>query len=148
MKILLAADHAGYEHKEALKTHLLAQGCEVDDMGTDSPAPCDYPDVIMPAAKAVAAAPDHTRAIIFGGSGQGEAMTANRVKGVRATAYYHHDLDIIALSRTHNAANVLSIGARFVSIEAMKEAVDTWLSINEPLEERHQRRIQKLDRLA
>ena len=147
MKIVLATDHAGFDHKEALKAYLTEQGYEVEDLGTDSDASCDYPDFIFPAARAVAADPEQTRGIIFGGSGQGEAMTANRVKGVRATTYYHHNLDIIELSRTHNGANVLSIGARFISLEQMKEAVDKWLSLNDPLEERHARRVAKIDAL-
>lgn len=145
MKIVLGTDHAGVDHKNALKEHLIAQGYEVEDFGTDSTESCDYPDFIFPAARAVAADPENTRGFIFGGSGQGEAMTANRVKGVRATTYYHHDLDIIELSREHNGANVLSIGARFVSVEQMKEAADKWLSMNEPLEERHARRVAKID---
>lgn len=147
MKIVLATDHAGYDHKEALKAYLLDQGYEVEDMGTDSDDSCDYPEFIGPAAHRVAEDPENTRGIIFGGSGQGEAMSANRIKGVRATTYYHHDLEIIELSRSHNGANVLSIGARFVSVEQMKEAVDKWLSLNEPLEERHARRIAKIDQV-
>lgn len=145
MKIVLATDHAGYGHKEELKKYLLEKGYEVQDFGTDSEESCDYPDFIFPAAQAVSADPQHTRGIIFGGSGQGEAITANRVKGVRATTYYHHDLEIIELSRTHNDANVLSIGARFISLDQMKEAVEKWLSLNEPLDERHVRRIRKID---
>jgi ribose 5-phosphate isomerase B len=145
MKIVLGTDHAGVDHKNALKEHLVAQGYEVEDFGTDSTESCDYPDFIFPAARAVAVDPENTRGFIFGGSGQGEAMTANRVKGVRATTYYHHDLDIIELSREHNGANVLSIGCRFVSVEQMKEAADKWLSMNEPLEERHARRVGKID---
>jgi len=146
MKIVLGADHAGYKHKEALKKHLEEQGYEVEDFGTFGEESCDYPDYIYPTARAVAADPERIKGFIFGGSGQGEAMTANRVKGVRATVYYHHDLEIIELSRYHNDANILSIGARFVSIGQMKEAADKWLSLNEPIEERHARRIAKIDR--
>ncbi len=145
MKIVLGTDHAGYEHKEALKAYLAEKGYDVEDFGTNSSESCDYPDYIYPAARAVAADPEHTRGFVFGGSGQGEAMTANRVPGVRATTYYHHDLDIIELSREHNGANVLSIGCRFISVEQMKEAADKWLSMNEPLEERHARRVGKID---
>ncbi|MGE3278651.1 MAG: RpiB/LacA/LacB family sugar-phosphate isomerase [Candidatus Altimarinota bacterium] len=145
MKVVLATDHAGYAHKEELKRHLLENGFDVEDFGTHSEESCDYPDFIFPAVRAVAADPQHTRGIIFGGSGQGEAMTANRVRGVRATTYYHHDLEIIELSRTHNDANVLSIGARFISLEQMKEAVEKWLSLTDPLDERHMRRIRKID---
>lgn len=145
MRIVLATDHAGFQHKEALKKYLLGRGFEVEDFGTQSEESCDYPDYIFPAARAVAADPANTRGIIFGGSGQGEAMTANRVKGVRATTYYHHQPEILELSRTHNDANVLSIGARFISLEQMKEAVDKWLSLNDPLDDRHVRRIRKID---
>lgn len=147
MKIVLATDHAGYGHKEALKKHLFELGYEVQDFGTNSSESCDYPDFIFPAARAVAADPDGTRGIIFGGSGQGEAMVANRVKGVRATVYYGSSQDILELSRTHNNANVLSIGARFISVEEMKRDVDRWLKTDFPHEERHMRRIQKMDEL-
>ncbi|MDF2379330.1 MAG: RpiB/LacA/LacB family sugar-phosphate isomerase [Candidatus Gracilibacteria bacterium] len=145
MKIFLATDHAGVDHKNALRHYLVEKGMDVEDMGTDSTESCDYPDFIMPAARAVAEDPENRRAFVFGGSGQGEAMTANRVKGVRATTYYHHDLDILELSRSHNGANILSIGARFVSVEEMKEAADKWLGMNEALEERHARRVAKID---
>jgi ribose 5-phosphate isomerase B len=145
MKIALATDHAGFLHKEALKNHLQALGYEVTDFGTQSEESCDYPDYIFPASRAVAADPEGTRGIIFGGSGQGEAMTANRVKGVRATVYYGGNPEIIELSRTHNNANVLSIGARFVSTDEMKEVVERWLKLEFPPEERHIRRIEKID---
>lgn len=147
MKIVLATDHAGYEHKEVLKKHLLSQGYDVQDFGTSSAESCDYPDFIFPAARAVAADPEGTRGIIFGGSGQGEAMVANRVKGVRATVYYQSNPEILELSRTHNNANILSIGARFVSVEEMKRDVDLWLKTDFPAEERHVRRIHKIDAL-
>ena len=145
MRVVLATDHAGYEYKEALKKHLLGQGYEVKDFGTNSGESCDYPDFIFPAAKAVAADPQGTRGIIFGGSGQGEAMVANRVKGVRATVYYGSRPEIIQLSREHNDANVLSIGARFVSIDETMKVVDQWLELPFSGEERHVRRIKKID---
>lgn len=145
MLIVLATDHAGFKHKEALKKHLLDAGYKVKDFGTNSEESCDYPDFIFPAAKAVSKDPDNTRGIIFGGSGQGEAMTANRVKGVRATVYYGGSPEIIAFSREHNNANVLSIGARFVSVDEMLAVVDRWLKLPFPGEERHRRRIQKID---
>ncbi len=145
MIIVLATDHAGFRHKEALKKHLVQAGYEVKDFGTNSEEPCDYPDFIFPAAKAVSEDPDHTRGIIFGGSGEGEAMVANRVKGVRATAYYGSRLEILELSREHNNANVLSIGARFVSEDEVLDAVDHWLSLPFSAEERHVRRIWKID---
>lgn len=145
--IVLATDHAGFTHKEALKKHLEEQGQEVLDIGTDSDESCDYPDFIIPAAENVAASVGN-RGIIFGGSGQGEAMAANRIKGVRATVFYGGSEDILELSKTHNNANILSIGARFVSIDEMIRVVDKWLSIDFPGDERHVRRIQKIDDLS
>ena len=146
MQIVLATDHAGFKHKEALKKHLVDAGYKVKDFGTDSEVSCDYPDFILPAAKAVSKDPDNTRGIIFGGSGQGEAMTANRVKNVRATVYYGETPEIIALSREHNNANVLSIGARFVSVKDTLDIADRWLKLPFPGEERHLRRIRKIDK--
>lgn len=145
MKIVLATDHAGYRHKEVLKKHLLQKGFVVKDFGTNSEESCDYPDFIFPAAKAVSKDPDNIRGIIFGGSGQGEAMTANRVKGVRATVYYGGTPEILKLSREHNNANVLSIGARFVTVDETLAIVDRWLKLPFPGEERHLRRIRKID---
>jgi len=142
--IYLAADHAGFAHKEALKQHLLEAGQTVIDCGAyhvDSTD--DYPDFIAPAAEAVRDAPAAARAIIFGGSGQGEAMVANAYPNVRATVYYGGPPDIITLSREHNDANVLSIGARFVSIVDTLGVVDRWLATDFSSDERHVRRLQK-----
>ena len=144
MKIVLGTDHAGYKLKEVLKKFLGEQGHECEDMGTDSEKSCDYPDFIYPVAKKVAEDPEN-RGIILGGSGQGEAMTANRVKGIRAAVYYGGNKDIITLSRTHNNANILSLGARFISDEEAKEVVKLWLETDFPAEERHVRRIKKID---
>ena len=103
----------------------------------------DYPDFIIPAARKVAN-DINSRGIIMGGSGQGEAIAANRVKGIRAAVYYDGPIDIIKLSRSHNNANILSFGSRFISHNKAAEAVETWL--NEPFEGgRHQKRIDKLD---
>ncbi len=144
MKIYLAADHAGFELKETLKQHLSTKGFEVEDCGAYSFDPADdYPDFIIPAAQKVAEDPG-SLGIIMGGSGQGEAMAANRVKGVRAAVYYDGPLDIIELSKTHNNANILSLGARFVRAEKAREVVDLWLG--KTFEGgRHQHRIEKLD---
>lgn len=146
--IILATDHAGYRHKEALKKYLLGKEYDVLDLGTDSEEACDYPDFMIRAARKVAEDPEHNRAIIFGGSGQGEAMAANRIKSVRATVFYGGSDEILKLSRTHNDANILSIGARFVSEEETIRAVDMWLGIEFPAEERHVRRILKIDMLV
>lgn len=146
--IILATDHAGFAHKEALKAHLTKMGYELMDIGTDSDQSCDYPNFMIPAAEQVADDPSNNRAVIFGGSGQGEAMAANRIKGVRAAVYYGGPAEIIELSRTHNNANVLSIGARFVSIPEMLHVVDRWLAIDFSADERHVRRIRKIDELS
>ena len=144
MKILLASDHAGFELKEFLSNHLIQLGYNVEDCGAyEMDSTDDYPDFIIPAARKVASDPD-ARGIIMGGSGQGEAIAANRVKGVRATVYYDGPIDIVKLSRSHNNANILSLGARFISNEKAVEVIKIWL--NEPFEGgRHQKRIDKLD---
>ena len=145
MNIHLATDHAGLELKNAIKDYLKGKGHEVTDHGTlEYDAQDDYPDFIFPCARAVAADPE-SRGIILGGSGQGEAMAANRIKGVRAGVYYGSEREIARLSREHNNANVLSLGARFISEQEIYDIIETWL--DEPFEGgRHQRRIDKLDR--
>ena len=144
MKIYLASDHAGFELKQFLGEHLLQLGFSVEDCGAHEMNPLDdYPDFIIPAAQKVAG-DSNAKSIIMGGSGQGEAIAANRVKGVRAVVYYDGPIDIVKLSRSHNNANILSIGARFITPEKAAEAVDIWLK--EPFEgERHKIRIEKLD---
>ena len=144
MKIYLASDHAGFELKQFLGDHLLQLGFSVKDYGAHNMNPSDdYPDFIIPAAQMVAG-DSNAKGIIMGGSGQGEAIAANRVKGVRAVVYYEGPIDIIKLSRSHNNANILSIGARFITPEKAAVAVDLWLK--EPFEGgRHKIRIDKLD---
>ena len=144
MKIFLAADHAGFELKEFLSNHLIQLAFNVEDCGAYAmDSTDDYPDFIIPAARKVASDPD-SRGIIMGGSGQGEAIAANRIKGVRAAVYYDGPIDIVKLSRSHNNANILSLGARFISNEKTVEVVKMW--VNEPFEGgRHQKRIDKLD---
>jgi len=144
MKIFLAADHAGFELKEFLSNHLIQLGYNVEDCGAyEMDSTDDYPDFIIPAARKVASDPD-SRGIIMGGSGQGEAIAANRIKGVRAAIYYDGPIDIVKLSRSHNNANILSLGARFISNEKAVEVVKMWF--NEPFKGgRHQKRIDKLD---
>ena len=145
MNIHLATDHAGLELKNAIKDYLKGKGHEVTDHGAhEYDAQDDYPDFIFPCARAVAADPE-SRGIILGGSGQGEAMAANRIKGVRAAVYYGSEWEIARLSREHNNANVLSLGARFISEQEIYDIIETWL--DESFEGgRHQRRIDKLDR--
>ena len=144
MTIYLASDHAGFELKEDIKKFLADSGYEVKDFGAYALDPeDDYPDLIRKAAEAVANDPEGSRAIVFGGSGEGEAMVANRVKGVRAAVIYKFDKEIIKLSREHNNANVLSIGARFVSERQAKKAIKLWLKTPFSGDVRHKRRIDK-----
>ena len=148
MKIHLATDHAGFEMKEFLKEALIELDYEVVDHGNlEYEDGDDYPDYIEKAAREVSLDPNENRAIIFGGSGQGEAMVANRFSSVRATVYYHFDPEIIKVSREHNDANILSIGARFLSNEEMLESVLFWLEIPFSQEERHLRRIEKIEQI-
>lgn len=146
MRIYIGTDHAGFELKESLVAFLRTEGHEVEDLGAHSyEALDDYPDFIRPVAEAVAG-DTNARGIILGGSGQGEAMCANRVKGVRAAVYYGGTVDIAILSREHNDANILSLGARFVETEEAKEVVRVWLATPFSGEEKHARRIAKLDK--
>ena len=144
MKIHLATDHAGLDLKNTIKEFLLGGGYDITDHGAhEYDALDDYPDFIFPCARAVAADPS-SRGIILGGSGQGEAMAANRIKGVRAAVFYNGPEEIIKLSREHNNANILSLGARFMSEEEIYKIIELWFE--EPFEGgRHERRIAKLD---
>ena len=144
MKIHLATDHAGLELKEKVKLYLSDLNYEVIDHGAyEYDALDDYPDFIFPCANAVSNDPE-SKGIILGGSGQGEAMAANRVKGVRAAVFYNGPDEIIKLSRQHNNANILSLGARFMSEEEMYKIIEVWL-FTDFESGRHQRRIEKLD---
>ncbi len=144
--IYLASDHAGFELKEKLKAHLAGLGYSVEDCGAFSyDEKDDYPDFVFQAAKKLAESGGKAKAIVLGGSGQGEAMAANRIASVRAAVLYEFNEDIIRLSREHNDANVLSLGARFLSEEDAKKAVKLWLETEFSGDERHKRRIAKLD---
>ena len=141
--IVLATDHAGFELKEHIKKFLLEKGFEIKDFGAlEYDALDDYPDFIIPASKFISE--NKLIGIIFGGSGQGEAIAANRIKGTRAVVFYNGPDDIIKLSRSHNNANILSIGARFVDNQRAEEIINLWLSTTFE-EGRHQKRINKLD---
>jgi len=144
MKIHIATDHAGLDLKNIIRDYLISKGHEVTDHGAhEYDAQDDYPDYIFPCAKAVASDLE-SRGIILGGSGQGEAMAANRVKGVRAAVFYNGPVEIVKLSREHNNANILSLGARFMTEDEIYGVIEIWL--DEPFEGgRHQRRIDKLD---
>lgn len=168
MRIILATDHAGFELKEVVKEYLLDQEIEVVDAGaTDYDPDDDYPLYVAPAALEVSLDPEGTRAILFGGSGQGEAMVANRFENVRAAVYYgdpqetspktfatflgagngYDPLEIVRLSRQHNDSNVLSLGARFLQTENALSAVVEWLQTPYSGEQRHERRIQEISTL-
>ena len=145
MKIFIGSDHAGFEIKEKLIPFLRTLGHEVEDMGAPTLEPLDdYPDYIFPVARAVAA-DVNVKGIIIGGTGQGEAICANRIKGVRAAVYYGGTFDIALLSREHNDANILSLGARFIDVDEALKVTKVWLNTPFSAEERHIRRIKKLD---
>ncbi len=145
MRIHIATDHAGYEMKESLKKVLIAGGYDVIDHGADSlDITDDYPDFIIPAAQAVAM-DIGSMGIIVGGSGQGEAMAANRVPRVRAAVYYGGDTEIVIRAREHNDANVLSIGARFATQQEAEKAAMIFLETAFSKDERHIRRINKFN---
>ena len=141
MKIAIGSDHAGFRYKELIKAHLVALGHEVRDYGTDSAEAVDYPLFIRPVAEAVARG-ESERGIVLGGSGNGEAIVANRVKGVRCALCWN--IESAQLGRQHNNANVISLGERMMSQETALAIVDAWLAT--PFEGgRHQRRIDLID---
>jgi len=141
MKIAIASDHAGFNYKEKIRAHLQTQGHEVVDFGTDSDESCDYPDFVRPAAQAVAAG-QCERGIVLGGSGNGEAITANRIPGIRATVCWN--IDSARYARAHNDSNVLSLGERMMTPETLLQVVDIWLTTAFD-GGRHERRIKKID---
>src|SRR4051812_26244905 len=141
MKIALGSDHAGFEYKEQIKKLLLELGHEVRDFGTNSAERVDYPLFIRPAAEAVARG-DCERAIVLGGSGNGEAIVANRVKYCRCA--YVFNVETARLGREHNNANAISIGQRMITIEVALECVRVFLET--PFAgERHARRVALID---
>lgn len=149
MKVFIASDHAGFELKKKLVEYLGGYELEVVDLGPEKfDEADDYPDFIIPLAKKVAEDPENHFGIALGGSGQGEAMVANRFPGVRAAVYYGMDLAIVRLCREHNDANVLSLGARFLMEEEAEFAVKIFLETKFSGEERHKRRILKLERIT
>jgi len=144
MTIGIGSDHAGFQYKEAIKRFLAAEGHAVRDFGTDSEAPVDYPLFIHPVAAAVAAG-EVERGIVLGGSGNGEAIVANRVRGVRCALCWNEES--ARLGRQHNDANAISLGARMMSEETALELVRIWLET--PFEGgRHVRRIEMIDELG
>ncbi len=151
MTIYFAADHAGFALKQALLPYVQSLGFEVYDCGAHELNPeDDYPFWIAKAARSVSTDSQKSLGIVIGGSGQGEAIVANKFRHVRAAVYYggteQHE-SIITLSREHNDANVLSLGARFLSTEQAQRVVKKWLTHNYHLAERHRRRIMHIDAL-
>ncbi len=139
--IAIGSDHAGFAYKEAIRTVLAAEGHAVRDFGTYSDAPCDYPDFIRPVAQAVARG-EFERGIVLGGSGNGEAMVANRIRGVRCGLCWTEQVAI--WNRSHNDANVLSIGQRTVTEDEALAIVRAWLA-TEFEGGRHVARVSKID---
>jgi ribose 5-phosphate isomerase B len=141
MKIAIGSDHAGFQYKERIKAYLIERGETVRDYGTDSEVPVDYPPIMRRVALAVAEG-DCERGIVLGGSGNGEAIVANRVKGIRCALCW--SVETAKLARGHNDANMISMGQRLVPLETALDIVRTWLEA--PFEGgRHARRIQQID---
>ncbi len=155
MKIFIGTDHAGYVLKEHLVTSLKGAGYEVIDKGAyEYDENDDYPDFVIPVAQEVSKNPDSVKGIILGGTGEGEAIAANKFPHVRAVVYYGHanpvvddESNIIVRSRQHNDSNILSLGARYFTEESVMEAVNLWLKTPYSGDERHIRRLAKIERI-
>jgi ribose 5-phosphate isomerase B len=144
MKIAIGSDHAGFSYKEKIRELLKSLGHEVKDFGTFSDAPVDYPVFIRPVAEAVARG-EYERGIVLGGSGNGEAITANRVRGIRCALCWN--VESARLAREHNDANMLSLGERMMNLEMAFAIVRTWLDT--PFSGgRHERRIRLIDEVT
>ncbi len=144
VKIFLAGDHAGFELKEKLK-NFLKEKFIIEDFGPHSfDSQDDYPDFVLPLADKVSKT-KNSRGIIIAGSGQGEVIAANKIKGIRAALYYGHDLSLLKLSREHNDSNVLCLGARFLEEKEAKKAINIWLKTKFE-GGRHLRRLKKYEK--
>lgn len=145
MEIFLGSDHAGFDLKEKIQKYLLSKNYIVTDCGPDVFDPMDdYPDFVSRVAENVSNNTEN-RGIIVGMSGQGEAMVANRFHGVRASVYYGGPQEILSLAREHNNSNVLSLGSKFLNEDEVMRAIDKWLDTQFSGEERHIRRIGKIE---
>ena len=144
MRIAVASDHAGFAYKQVIANLLGKLGHDVVDFGTGSEEPVDYPDSVIPAAKAVSLG-ECDRGVVFGGSGNGEAMAANRVRGVRCAVCWNEQS--ARLARAHNDANMISLGQRMLSADEAEAIVRAWLSGTFE-GGRHTARIQKLDSMV
>ena len=155
MKIFIGTDHAGFGLKEKLVLSLKGHGYEVVDKGAlEYNEHDDYPDFVIPVAREISKDPNNTMGIILGATGQGEAIAANKFPNVRAVVYYGNakcvvddEADIIVRSREHNNSNILSLGARYLTEEDVVNAVLLWLKTNYSGEERHVRRLGKIDKI-
>jgi ribose 5-phosphate isomerase B len=157
MKVVFAADHGGFALKEILKPFVASLGYEVEDVGAHTlDMADDYPPIIQAGARKVAEDLENTRGIVIGGSGQGEAFAANRIKGIRAVVYYGEPkrpqidadgraLDMISSTREHNNSNILSLAGRFLSEEEAKDAVKRWLETSYEPSSRHEKRHKLVD---
>ncbi len=157
LKVYFGADHGGFSLKEVLKPYVQSLGYDVEDMGAYAlDMKDDYPVFVQAAARKVVEDPHNNRAIVIGGSGQGEAFAANRIKGVRAVVYYGEPahtqvdadgktLDMITSTREHNNSNILSLAGRFLTEEEAKNAVKRWLATPYGGNERHERRHKMID---
>ena len=144
-KIYIGSDHAGYELKEKLKIYLSSLEYKVEDKGAfNFNKNDDYPDFIIPVANEVSKDKE-SLGIVLGGSGEGEQISANKIEGIRAIEYYGGNLDIVRLGREHNNANILSLGARFIKEDEAKEAVKIFIETPFSEDERHIRRINKIE---
>lgn len=161
MKVFLATDHSGLELKNKVKEYLQKSGYDVIDCGANTfDKDDDYPDFIAEAASGVSKDPQNAKGIVFGGSGQGEAMVANKFKNVRCAVFYApavpvqaidatgktstNNFEMLRLTREHNDSNMLSLGVRFLQEADALEAIDTWLTAPFSQDERHKRRIEKI----
>lgn len=144
MRIAIGCDHAGFRYKEKVKTFVAARGHEVIDFGTHSTDPVDYPDFVRPVATAVASGTAE-RGVVLGGSGNGEAMVANRVAGIRCALCWN--VESVRLARAHNDANVLALGERLLDWDSVEAILDAWLTTDFEAG-RHARRIAKIDHPA
>lgn len=144
MKLVIGADHGGYDLKENLKQFLNKRGCSVHDVGTFSREPVDYPDLAVLVAQAVARK-EFNLGILICTTGVGVSIAANKVRGVRAALC--HDCFQAEMSRQHNHANVLCLGGKVIGVKLAEKIVETWLAAEESTEERHLRRLTKIDTL-
>lgn len=147
MLVYFAGDHAGFEMKEEMMGFVKELGHTVEDLGPFEPkAGDDYPDFVIPLARKVAGTPSaEVRGIVVAGSGQGEIIAMNRVPGARAALFCPCNLELVKASRDHNDSNIFAIGARFCTLEEARKGIKLWLETPFSGEERHVRRLRKID---